>query len=209
MTKLNEALISKLCEYVRAGSYPETAAKATGIGLTALARWQRTGNEVINREAEAIEKGFDPPPRTSTEHLSVEFMMQMEIARAEAETSAVAAIVKAGTIGVRVPTAFDPDGKPTDWQMIAPEWRAIAWYLERAFPARWGRRQALEISGVDGGPLQVQSISPIAALHEALSEIEGRMGGEDAVPDSSPIIDIPFALQAGDESERVTDDDDD
>jgi hypothetical protein len=30
------------------------------------------------------------------------------------------------------------------------EWQAAAWYLERRYPDRWGRRQAVDISASDG-----------------------------------------------------------
>jgi len=33
-------------------------------------------------------------------------------------------------------------------------WEAAAWRLERKFPKRWGRKR-LEITGADGGPIQV------------------------------------------------------
>jgi len=36
-------------------------------------------------------------------------------------------------------------------------WQAAAWWLERTFPDRWGRRDrmAVEHSGRDGGPIEV------------------------------------------------------
>lgn len=35
------------------------------------------------------------------------------------------------------------------------EWQAYAWYLERRYPDRWGRRR-LEVTGPDGGAVQHQ-----------------------------------------------------
>lgn len=34
------------------------------------------------------------------------------------------------------------------------DWRAAAWLLERRLPARYARREALEVSGPDGGPVE-------------------------------------------------------
>jgi hypothetical protein len=43
----------------------------------------------------------------------------------------------------------------------AEDWRAAGWYLERAHPARWGRRTAHELSGPDGAALAIQSDQPL------------------------------------------------
>ena len=63
-----------------------------------------------------------------------EFRDAVTRARAEAEARNVAIIQKAA-----------PD-----------DWRAAAWWLERAFPDRWGPRQKLEHSGPDGAPIAAE-----------------------------------------------------
>lgn len=35
------------------------------------------------------------------------------------------------------------------------QWQAAAWRLERKHPNRWGRRQHVELSGSDGGPVSL------------------------------------------------------
>ena len=35
------------------------------------------------------------------------------------------------------------------------KWQRRAWWLERRFPKRWGQKQSLELSGPDGGPVEV------------------------------------------------------
>lgn len=47
-------------------------------------------------------------------------------------------------------------------------WQASMTFLERRFPDRWGRRQAIEHSGPQGGPMQ-HAISP-GALAKASTE---------------------------------------
>jgi hypothetical protein len=38
------------------------------------------------------------------------------------------------------------------------DWRARAFLLERRHPRRWGRRKALELSGPDGEPIQLDAL---------------------------------------------------
>jgi transposase len=36
------------------------------------------------------------------------------------------------------------------------DWRAMAWKLERRHPERWGRQTRHEVTGPDGGPVEVE-----------------------------------------------------
>lgn len=40
------------------------------------------------------------------------------------------------------------------------DWRAAAWRLERRTPGRWGRRETVEHTGPQGGPVQVAGDAP-------------------------------------------------
>jgi hypothetical protein len=63
----------------------------------------------------------------------VEFLEAVKKAEAEAEALRVSRISKAGKEG---------------------NWQADAWYLERRYPERWGKRIQQEVTGKDGGPLE-------------------------------------------------------
>jgi hypothetical protein len=62
----------------------------------------------------------------------VEFLEAVKKAEAEAEALRVSRINRAGRAG---------------------NWQADAWYLERRYPDRWGKR-VQEVTGKDGGPLE-------------------------------------------------------
>ncbi len=40
-------------------------------------------------------------------------------------------------------------------QAAENDWKASAWFLERKFAARWGRRDKTEFTGKDGGPIEI------------------------------------------------------
>lgn len=56
-----------------------------------------------------------------------------------------------------------------------PDWRGPAWLLERRFSDRWGKTTKTELTGRDGGPVQVSSNTDFTKLSDAeLRAISGR-----------------------------------
>lgn len=68
----------------------------------------------------------------------VEFFHAVEQARAEAERESVEIVRNAAK----------------------KDWAAASWWLERIAPARWGRRDKFEVTGAEGGPVQVVINAP-------------------------------------------------
>ena len=68
-----------------------------------------------------------------------EFRESIKRAESTAEIGAVAGVLTAGRDG---------------------NWQALAWFLERKYPSRYGRRIVQEISGPGGGPLEFEEKSP-------------------------------------------------
>lgn len=64
------------------------------------------------------------------------FAAAIKAAEAEAEIAAMAVIESAGL----------------------ETWQAAAWYLERKFPGRWGKREKHELSGPNDGPIQTTGV---------------------------------------------------
>ena len=71
--------------------------------------------------------------REAKQGIYFEFLDAIEKAKASAEIRDVALIERAAT----------------------DTWTAAAWMLERKFPARWGRREKLEVAGDGGGPVKI------------------------------------------------------
>lgn len=77
-----------------------------------------------------------------------EFRDAVESARAQAEVRSIALIQQAAQNGT---------------------WQAAAWFLERSHPHRWGRFQRTEVSGRDGGPVEVD----VASLERKIAQVLG------------------------------------
>ena len=58
------------------------------------------------------------------------------------------------------------------------EWTAAAWRLERKFPSRYGRRQAVEVSGPGGGPIQINDARTRILAILARGDDPGAAGGD-------------------------------
>lgn len=129
--KLRKKVTEKILQYLRAGSYIETAVVAAGVRKSTYYNWLAIVAEERKRIELAEAKGetYDLAPEYAK---LIKFVDATEKAMAEAEIFDLAQIRKASE---------------TSWQ-------ASAWRLERKFPQKWGVRQHVELTGKDGGPLR-------------------------------------------------------
>ncbi|KJS86280.1 valine--tRNA ligase [Desulfosporosinus sp. BICA1-9] len=56
------------------------------------------------------------------------------------------------------------------WHKQMPQdWRAAQAFLERRYPERWGKRERVEFTGKEGGPIEIESMR--ARLIEKLTSL--------------------------------------
>jgi hypothetical protein len=150
---LTPELQQNLVQALRAFNHLDTAARLVGVHPNTVRRW------LVEGEAD------------DTTAEKREFCEAISHARAEAEVRIVAGVAKAalgGTLTKRVTRTLRDGSKETEETYTAPDGRVGLEFLSRAFPARWARRNALEVTGADGGPIQVDSQSTISTLAERL-----------------------------------------
>jgi len=128
------------------------------VGITP----QTLGNWL--RKGEELSE-FDDRDLTDEEQLFVKLFYDIRKARSLSEMRAVEKIRKAGE----------------------QDWKAAAWFLERTATPRWGRVDRTEITGVDGGAIEISAESVSRKLEALMAKassdgievIEAEVIGED------------------------------
>lgn len=160
--KLDDDLISRLADVVRAGNYIDVAASYLGISRQSFYRWMREGRD-IDRTIEsgaATEDSLDDYSR-----LRLRLSRELDLALATAEVRDLALIGRAAE----------------------ENWTAAAWRLERKYPDRYGKRVA--VANADGQPFRVQAtpmFDPSKLSDDELDTLIDLLGK--AQPDQHPVI---------------------
>lgn len=146
-SKLTPEIQEQICNWLKLGYYQEDAAIMAGISPSTYYEWMKKGDE----EGKQLEGAKELPAPTDDISLIapmdeaqegevilpfLEFSEAVKKARAEAEGAHIRNIRKAADNGV---------------------WQASAWFLERSFPKKWGKRSSLEIAAGDADePIQFE-----------------------------------------------------
>ena len=139
-TKLTPEVQTSICRDLAAGLTRDCAATRAGITYSTLRLWVSRG-----RRGGAKNTAF------------LDFYTALKKAEQDAIARNVAIVqtaAKGGMVVERV-TSTDAKGRTTTTEKFTrPEWTAGAWWLERKFPDRWGKRERREVTGKKGGPIQ-------------------------------------------------------
>lgn len=146
---------------LRAGNWITTCCAAAGITRTSFYNWLERGESELIR----VEQG-DPPHEQEKAYM--DFYVAVMRARAEAEIESVA----------RVRLAGKGRSKSPDEER---DWKADAWWLERAHPDRWGRRNLEIDQKVESKAEHKISLKNLSdgALDELINVLEGETEGDD------------------------------
>jgi transposase len=143
-TDLTPELAEQVASLVRAGNKPMRAAMARGIPRSTFYYWMARGRAAAGRRKDGL-----AVEETDQPHL--DFLDAVERAESESQVIAVSHLMKAMP---STPTAV------------------LAW-LERRFPQEWSRTERHELTGAEGGPVQVADYR--ARLAERSERIAARL----------------------------------
>lgn len=168
-TKLVHQRRKVLVESYRAGLTMPLCAQRAAISLSSLYSWLSKGR--IDRDLGKKAWPWDPKRENweerSGKNLSKELDLLEAMDRAESDrlAEALLAIRAAGKGGEDIvtdeTTERAPDGTVRTTRRTkktAPDWKAFAWLAERTRSRDYGTFQRTEVSGPEGGPVQVTSL---------------------------------------------------
>lgn len=142
-TKLTPEIQETICNWLKLGYYQEDAAVMAGISPSTYYDWLKKGAEEDSKQDEikALGPGESPLPAIKEDsdielvYIYSEFSEAVARARAEAEGAHIKNIRRAADNGT---------------------WQASAWFLERSFPKKWGKRSTLDIDAQGDEPIKFQ-----------------------------------------------------
>jgi hypothetical protein len=153
-TKLTPHVQESIVRAVTAGVPLVQAAQLVGIGQSTVLQW--------------LQRGAGRCRRSSQAHY-VAFVEAITRAKAIDEARRLARLEQAGRGGAVIHEKITQygDGRiVTERTYAPPEWRCDTWYLEHAFPDRWGRRVQADLS------LQIRQIAEEVAKEVGVSADE-------------------------------------
>lgn len=178
-----------LVEGMRAGLTKELCAMRASIGLSTLMEWLARGR--TDREEGYIPHTFDVKSKqwvhTKGRKVSAfaEFVDAMEKAEAGRLAEALLLIRAAAKGGEQVATeevtTTAPDGtvtKTRKTRLTQPDWKAAAWTAEKTRPRDYGVMVRTELTGAEGGPVQVVT-SLLDLINKGAADEEAEMAAQE------------------------------
>jgi hypothetical protein len=133
-TRLTPQVHEAIVRAVTAGVPLAQAAALVGVGRSTVLEWIQCGEGRLPRGGQARYTAFSDA---------------ITGARAVDEARRIARLEAAGRGGLVLheKTTTYPDGRTiTEKQFAPPDWKSDAWFLEHAYPERWGRRVQANLS---------------------------------------------------------------
>tara|TARA_Y100000310_G_C20595134_1_gene770118 strand:+ start:448 stop:1005 length:558 start_codon:yes stop_codon:yes gene_type:complete len=158
-TKLTDELKNIIVQSVTIGVPLDTAASLAGISQSTLRLWAARGRHELDRV-----NGNGRRRILQIEEIYVEF--------SEALRKAIGLAVLQ-----RVKNIQD-----------AEAWQSDAWWLERRYPEEFGRREALEVTGANKGPVEVEVTSISQVVKRAREAHQARISKVERVEGDAPAL---------------------
>jgi hypothetical protein len=206
-TKLTPERANHILDLISSGNHATTACAAAGIGQSAYYSWISKGQDAIDEH----ERTGQPIPEAK--RVYADFAERVARARARAETRAVSTVRRSmeggfvtseePVLGADGDVLRDDNGEILYKRTYAqPDGRLALQYLERARPDEWSRNAAsrVELSGPEGGPVQVEQQVVVASLAERLAGVVAARRADAELEAAEPGEDGAYQITGGDDA---------
>jgi len=159
---------------LKTGAPLTAACAAAGITYATLNLWQ-------HRAANAQDLKDNGQPIPERELPFLVFIEKANRARAEGlerRLRKVEEIAEGGFVTKRTERTYQSKSGPVtevEESYAAPDWKALAWVLERSHREFFGREQRVELTGANGGPVEVSHSEVDALAARIRAHVAGRL----------------------------------
>lgn len=171
-------IADRIIQAVRAGNYLETAAAAAGVHIQTIRTWITTGNATLR----LLNQGTPASDLPRADLRYAEFAYALARAEAEAESEDVARLQQLArgqarthkevtTIKRDANGAIVEQSTRVEDETLAPDSAALRWRLEKRHPRRWAGTHRIELTGEEGGPVELTVTEKRAHLLETIEAI--------------------------------------
>jgi hypothetical protein len=174
--RITEAPVrARLLEAFAAGCSVEASCHQAGIAPATFYNWANRAIAELDRLANVATPDIPHPRPHAEEWQYVEFLEAVSRVRAERQERMLGIVDKVARGGsvISEREEFTSTGAHIVTKTYSqPDWRAAAWWLERAFPGQFGKQvtQHHEVTGQGGAPIEVHGATAIAALADRLAQ---------------------------------------
>lgn len=161
----------RIIQVLETGEFLHAACVAAATDGSTLNQW-------IDKGSDAARKRGRGERLTANERRYLAFALEVGAAQARGRERIIGSIsaAAAGAVKKITQTKKDKDGNVVETiertEELPGDVNAAQWIAERRWNRDWGRRQQLEVTGAEGGPVQVQS--PLVDLVAALDAMDRR-----------------------------------
>lgn len=153
-TKLTPLMLESLVTACRLGLADHKAAGFAGVSPMSLIKWKTKGEDHRNNRKRSIYR---------------QLLEKLEKATADRQAEALVRVRKHAEglfTETKKRTVNHPDGTKTvsiEETTKAPRLEADTWFLERSAPNEWGPKNRTEVTGANGGPVNMLAWTDIVA----------------------------------------------
>jgi hypothetical protein len=159
-TKCTHKFIDKMCNYLRTGAYPETAAVLAGVDRTTFLYWMKVSHNPQHPDYKPIYAKCRDRVVRVMEEVTVKDLHTIDKASSgwdqEYHRHPEGKICPETGQNIGGEIILDGKGNPLIKRKYkAPDWGAAAWRLERRAASQWGRKDTLNMN-VNGGTASLE-----------------------------------------------------